>query len=54
MLGMGVSRSFADAAMQTARGFNEGKVWAREKRSAQNTTDTTLERFAQEVFRKAY
>ncbi|SRR5712692_9123063 len=54
MLGMGLSPSFADAVTETARSFNEGKVWAREKRSAQNTTETTLERFAQEVFRKAY
>jgi uncharacterized protein YbjT (DUF2867 family) len=54
MLGVGLSPSFVDAVTQTARTFNEGIVWAKEKRSAQNTTETTLERFAEEVFRKAY
>ncbi len=54
MLGMGLSPSFVDAVTETARSFNEGIVWAREKRSPQNTTTTTLEQFAEEVFRKAY
>jgi uncharacterized protein YbjT (DUF2867 family) len=53
MLEMGVSPSFADAIMETARSFNDGDVWAREPRSAQNTTETTLERWAEDVFRKA-
>jgi uncharacterized protein YbjT (DUF2867 family) len=52
MIASGVSPSFADAVMETARRFNEGRAWAKEKRSAQNTTETTLERFAQEEFRK--
>jgi uncharacterized protein YbjT (DUF2867 family) len=54
MLGVGLSPSFVDAVTATARSFNDGIVWAREKRSAQNTTEITLERWAQEVFRKAY
>jgi uncharacterized protein YbjT (DUF2867 family) len=54
MLGMGLSPSFVDAVTDTARSFNEGIVWVRERRSAQNTTPTTLEQFAEEVFRKAY
>jgi hypothetical protein len=54
MLGEGLSPSFVDAVTETARRFNEGTVWAREKRSAQNTTTTTLEQFAEAVFRKAY
>jgi uncharacterized protein YbjT (DUF2867 family) len=54
MIGAGVSPSLADAVMQTARGFNEGRVWAREARSSQNTTETTLETFAAETFAPAY
>ena len=52
MLAMGVSPSFAEAVMQTARSFNEGDVWAKEKRSAQNSTPTTLEQFALDAFQK--
>jgi hypothetical protein len=51
---VGLSPSFVDAVTETARSFNEGIVWAREKRSAQNMTTTTLEQFAEGVFRKAY
>jgi hypothetical protein len=54
MLGVGLSPSFVDAVTETARSFNEGIIWAREKRSAQNTTTTTLEQCAEEVWRKAY
>lgn len=50
MLAMDVSPSFADAVMQTARSFNEGDVWAKENRSLQNTTPTTLEQFARNAF----
>ena len=50
MIGMGVSPSFADAVMETARSFNEGDVWAKEKRSGHNTTPTTLEQFARYAF----
>jgi uncharacterized protein YbjT (DUF2867 family) len=53
MLGVGLSPSFVDAVTETARSFNQGIVWAREKRSPQNTTTSTLEQFAEEVFRKA-
>lgn len=54
MLGVGLSPSFVDAVTQTARSFNAGTVWAREPRSARNTTPTTLERWAEEVFLRAY
>ena len=54
MISAGVSSSFADAVMVTARGFNEGRVWAREARSPRNTTETTLEMFAAETFAPAY
>jgi uncharacterized protein YbjT (DUF2867 family) len=54
MIEAGISESFADAVMVTARNFNDGLVWAKEKRSPGNTTETTLGRFASEVFAKAY
>jgi uncharacterized protein YbjT (DUF2867 family) len=50
MLAMGASPSFTEAVMDTARSFNKGEVRAKEQRSAQNTTATTLEQFAQETF----
>jgi hypothetical protein len=53
LLGTGLSATFIDAVIETARSFNEGIVWARENRSAQNTTTTTLEQFAEDVLRKA-
>ena len=54
MIGAGISPSLADAVMETARGFNEGRTWAREARSPRNTTETTLEAFAAETFAPAY
>jgi hypothetical protein len=54
MLGVGLPPSFVDAVTETARSFNVGLVWARERRSAQNTTPTTLEQFAETVLRRAY
>jgi uncharacterized protein YbjT (DUF2867 family) len=46
MIGSGMSESFADAVMQTARGFNAGEHWEQEPRSPRNTTKTTLEAWA--------
>jgi uncharacterized protein YbjT (DUF2867 family) len=54
MLSRGLSPSFISAVIQTARSINTDTVWAREQRSAHNTTETTLEEFAQQVFRKVY
>jgi uncharacterized protein YbjT (DUF2867 family) len=55
MLGMGVSASYVDAVLELVRSFNDGKLLAMEQpRSAQNTTSTTLQEFADKVFRKAY
>ncbi|WP_028351982.1 NmrA family NAD(P)-binding protein [Bradyrhizobium murdochi] len=54
MIGAGASPSFADAVMETARGFNEGRVWAKEARSPRNTTETTLDTFAAETLAPAY
>jgi len=50
MLSGGLSPSFIDAVVETARSFNAGTIWAREERSAADTTETTLERWAREVF----
>jgi uncharacterized protein YbjT (DUF2867 family) len=50
MIQAGVSSSFADAVMLTARSFNDGDVWAQEERSPLNTTRTTLEQFAEEDY----
>jgi hypothetical protein len=54
MLGLGLSPSFVDAVIETACRSNEGIVWAREKRSSQNTTTTTLEQFAEEALRNVH
>jgi uncharacterized protein YbjT (DUF2867 family) len=54
MIGAGASPSLADAVMVTARGFNEGRVWAKEARSPRNTTETILETFSAETFAPAY
>jgi hypothetical protein len=48
-----MSTSFAEAVMETARGFNEGRMWAQDVRGSRNTTGTTLEQFAAEVFAPA-
>ena len=51
MMAAGVSPSFADAVAGTAESFNSGDTWALEKRSPENTTRTTLEKWAQEALR---
>jgi len=52
MLSLGVSESFADAVVETAKSFNRGDTWWQEARSRQNTTPTTLEAFAKKLYRK--
>jgi hypothetical protein len=55
MLGEGLSANYVDGVTELVRSFNEGKLRAmRQPRTAQNTTPTTLQEFAEEVFRKAY
>ena len=54
MLSNGLSASYADATLEIARSFNEGTVRTMERRSAINTTATTLDQFADEVFRKVF
>jgi uncharacterized protein YbjT (DUF2867 family) len=53
MIAAGVSPSFAEAVMETAKSFNEGNPMALEKRSPENTTRTTLEHWAMEQFGKS-
>jgi uncharacterized protein YbjT (DUF2867 family) len=55
MLGTGLSASYVDGVIELVRSFNEGRLRAMQQpRSAQNTTSTTLQEFADEVFRRAY
>jgi len=50
MVRMGLSPSFVEAVIETARLFNRGALWGTEARSVHNTTATTLERFGREAF----
>lgn len=54
MLKAGMSASFIDAVLETARTFNDGIPWAGEARSPRNTTPTTLTDFADQVVRPLY
>jgi uncharacterized protein YbjT (DUF2867 family) len=54
MLAAGVSPSFADAVMKTAKSFNARDQWSLEKRSPQNTTATTLEEWSKDVLPKVF
>lgn len=50
MIENGISASFADALIETARSFNNGERWAMEAPGPRNTTPTTLERWAERAF----
>lgn len=50
----GVAPKSAKLFIEMFRGFNEGVVVGEERRSTANTTPTTIEQFAQEVFGPAY
>lgn len=50
MLASGMSPSFAQAVIETARSFNDDEPWGVQRRSAQNTTPTTLPAWASKVF----
>jgi hypothetical protein len=50
----GLPAGFADALIETARGFNDRERWALKPRSPRNSTTTTLARFAADVFAPAY
>jgi len=50
----GISSKTAQLFLEMYRGFNEGVAVGEERRSAANTTPTTMEQFAQEVFGPAF
>lgn len=54
ILGFGFSPSVADAYIDLYRAYNEERIQRTVTRSAENTTPTTLEAFAREVFAPAY
>jgi uncharacterized protein YbjT (DUF2867 family) len=54
MAGMGLSAGMADSYIEMSRAFNEGLVRATQPRSAATTTPTTLEAFAEKVFRPTF
>lgn len=54
MLEMGLDEDAADGYVEMYRAFNEGHVEPEEDRSEENTTPTTLEAWAEEVFAPAY
>jgi uncharacterized protein YbjT (DUF2867 family) len=53
MVQSGLSQSVAETYVEMSRGFNEGLI-VPEPRTAQNTTPTSLEEFAEKVFAPAY
>lgn len=54
MLDMDLTTGYADAMTELSRHMNDTLLEGTEARSAVNTTPTTLEQFAQAVFRPAY
>jgi uncharacterized protein YbjT (DUF2867 family) len=54
MLGMGLSPSMVDAMLEMYQGINNAILTPTETRSEHNTTPTTIEDFAKEVFAPAY
>jgi len=51
MVAAGMSESFADAVLETARSFNDDEPWGRQVRTASNTTATTLEQWSRNHLR---
>jgi uncharacterized protein YbjT (DUF2867 family) len=51
---MGIPVKTAALFIEMYKAFNEGVVVAQERRSAENTTPTSLEKFVQDVFAPAY
>ena len=54
MMQMGMSASMVDLMLEMFDALNSGHMRSREPRSPENTTPTTLETFAAEVFAPAY
>lgn len=51
MVAAGMSESFADAVLETARSFNDEEPWGRQMRTARSTTPTTLEQWSRQHLR---
>jgi len=54
LMQLGVPAKTAGQFIEMYKGVNEGVVGARERRSAENTTPTSFEKFVQDVFAPAY
>jgi uncharacterized protein YbjT (DUF2867 family) len=54
LMQMGVPQKTAGQFIEMYKAVNEGVVAARERRSAENTTPTSFEKFVQDVFAPAY
>jgi uncharacterized protein YbjT (DUF2867 family) len=54
MMQMGMSANMADQILEMSEALNTGHMKSHEPRSPRNTTPTTLETFAAEVFAPAY
>jgi uncharacterized protein YbjT (DUF2867 family) len=54
LMQMGMPQSTAQQLTEMTRALNEGRVTAQEKRSPENTTPTTLDQWAREVFAPAF
>jgi uncharacterized protein YbjT (DUF2867 family) len=54
MMRLGMSSNVVDRVLEMCDALNTGKMKSLEPRSARNTTPTTLEQFAAEVFAPAY
>lgn len=54
LMQMGIPAKTAALFIEMYKAFNEGVVVAQERRSAENTTPTSMEKFVQEVFAPAY
>ncbi len=54
MMQMGMSSNMVDMLLEMSEALNTGHMKSLEPRSARNTTATTLETFAAEVFAPAY
>jgi uncharacterized protein YbjT (DUF2867 family) len=54
MMGLGMSSNVVSNILEMCDALNSGKMRSLEARSARNTTPTTLEQFAAEVFAPAY
>ena len=54
MASMGMSKNFAELIVEMTNAMNRGHVKTLEPRSGKNTTPTSYETFAREVFLPAY